>query len=178
MSNLWLPTKFTACSDLVKFWLPFTLAPSIKWAAIYSWRIRSWQLLARAQLKRTILVHEVLLELNYCLVCSLGLVPVTKLVERELLVQMDAWGTLDIVSAFVRDDINSSFRRAKKTVGTWLYQTCKISLHEVLYQKVAKYKIIVTFDAKADHLKALSSVSLKSRNILERNKHCCIWYTL
>ncbi|KAJ8918843.1 hypothetical protein NQ315_011129 [Exocentrus adspersus] len=27
---------------------------------------------------------------------------------------MDAWGTLDIGAAIVRDDLNSSFRRAKK----------------------------------------------------------------
>lgn len=30
---------------------------------------------------------------------------------------MDSWGTLDIASAIVRDDLNNSFRRAKKTVS-------------------------------------------------------------
>ncbi|RZC34578.1 hypothetical protein BDFB_004471 [Asbolus verrucosus] len=30
---------------------------------------------------------------------------------------MDAWGTLDLSTAIVRDDLNSSFRRSKKIVS-------------------------------------------------------------
>jgi hypothetical protein len=30
---------------------------------------------------------------------------------------MDVWGTLDLTTAIVRDDLNSSFRRSKKIVS-------------------------------------------------------------
>lgn len=54
---------------------------------------------------------------------------------------MDSWGTLDIASAIVRDDLNNSFRKAKKLVSKMLLFLLTLHLLKLLLQKLQTYVI-------------------------------------
>lgn len=50
---------------------------------------------------------------------------------------MDAWGTLDIGAAIVRDDLSSSFRRTKKLVSKKKFMEFRYVILKIVVARVA-----------------------------------------